>query len=311
MSWGIDYLVDETGQFEVSGDGDAVGDQDAVAGFLQADFKLGERGLLTTGVRHEDVTIDVSGVAPSGEISRSKTLFNLSGSAFLTDTVTLFGGFSQSFSPGDILRVITDGSFATTREVELEFVETDNVELGIRAQGEIWDLEVAAFYSESDNGTSFDEDLNILTQPEEIRGVELSFALRPTESIELGGTYSYADGEVDLDDDGNFDEDLPTTRIAPEKITAFVDYQLLERWRLLGRLLYSGSQSNDSTAFGGGNDIDDYVLVDLYSMFEIGPGQLEIGVTNLFNEAYLPVINQAFNFQFSNVQGPGRRVSLS
>lgn len=311
LTWGIDFLGDETRQFEIVGESDATGDQDALAGFLQAELELADRGLLTAGLRHEDVTVDVTGVTPSGKLSGKKTLFNLSGSAFLTDAVTLFGGFSQSFSPGDILRVIGDGSFATTDEVELEFVETDNFEVGVRRRTEAWDFELVGFYSESDNGTSFDADLNILTQPEEIRGAELSAAVRPSDSLEIGGTYSYIEGEVDLDDDGSFEEDLPTTRIPPEKITAYVEYQALERWRLRGRVLYSGTQSNDSTAFGGGNDIEDYALVDVQSTLDVGPGQLDIGVTNLLNKTYLPVINQAYNFQFANVRGPGRRVSLS
>ncbi|WP_374764117.1 hypothetical protein [Yunchengibacter salinarum] len=40
------------------------------------------------------------------------------------------------------------------------------------------------------------------------------------------------------------------------------------------------------------------------------PGRFELGVTNLFNNHYLPVINQAFNSQFANVRGPGRRISI-
>ncbi len=311
VTWGVDYLNDDTRQFEVSGSEDARGQQDAIAGFAQLEIQLGEFGILTGGIRHEDVSIDVTGVEPSGEISGDETLFNASASLFLTDELTLFGGFSQSFSPGDILRVITDGAFATTDDVELEFVETDNYEAGIRASFDRWSAEAALFFSKSNNGTSFDDDLNIITQPEEIWGFEASVDVQPLKNVGLGGSVSIIKGRVDLDDDGDLDEDLPTTRIPPTKVTAYGTYSPSDKWDLRAQIFYSGTQSNDSTAFGGGNDIDDYFLVDLLSRHEVGPGELTLGVTNLFNNDYLPVINQAYNFQFSNVQGPGRRVSVA
>ncbi len=311
LSWGIDYLADETGQFEIDGPSDAVGDQDAIAGFAQLDLPVGPWGLITAGIRHEAVSIDVTEVMPSGEISGSETLFKVSATAFLTEQISLFGGFNQSFSPGDILRVITDGTFTAIEDVELEFVRTDTVELGLRAQYDRWQAELVGFYSESDNGTSFDEDLNILTQPEQIYGLEASASVRPTDRWEIGGTVAWIQGEVDLDDDGEFDEDLPTTRIPPEKVTAFVAFQPVERVNLRAQLLYSGRQDNKSSAFGGGQRIDDYILLDLYGALAVGPGVVDVGVTNLLDNAYFPVINQAFNAQFANVQGPGRRVSLA
>ncbi|RMB04668.1 TonB-dependent receptor [Eilatimonas milleporae] len=312
VTWGVDYLNDETRQFEVTGAGrSATGDQDAVAGFAQVEVPVGSIGIITGGLRYEDVTIDITEIEPSGEVSGSEALVNLSASAFLSEGLTLFGGFSQSFSPGDILRVVTDGTFDTLEEIELEFVRTDNYELGLRGQYGMVDFTLAGFYSESDNGASFDQDLNILTLPEEIWGFEAAVNVSPADNLRLGGTLSLIDGRTDLDNDGNFDEDLPTTRVPPEKITGYVDYAPKDWWRVFAQIFYSGTQSNNSTAFGGGSEIDDYVLVDLYNNFDIGPGELSVGVTNLFDTAYLPVINQAFNSQFSNVQGPGRRVSLT
>jgi iron complex outermembrane receptor protein len=312
LVWGIDYLTDETSQFPVAGGPETpTGDQDAIAGFAQVEVPLGERAIITAGLRHEDVTIDVSRVDPTGELQGSETLLNASASVFLNDTFTLFGGYSESFSPGDILRILTDGSFGTTDEVELEFVRTENYELGLRAETDRFRGELVTFFSESDNGASFDADLNILTQPEEIWGFEASGYFEVTDQLGVGATYSFVDGEVDLDGDGEFDEDLPTTRIPPEKITAFADYAITDIWDVSTQLFYSGDQSNNSTAFGGGQDIDSYVLIDLHSSIEAGPGRLSVGVTNLLNNDYLPVINQAYNSQFSNVQGPGRRLSIA
>lgn len=102
-------------------------------------------------------------------------------------------------------------------------------------------------------------------------------------------------------------------------MTGSVSYDFLD-WLTAGtQVFYSGTQTNNSGLFGGGCpswldhcfDIDSYFLVDLFSNITVGPGVLNVNVTNLFNNAYLPVINQAYYYQFSNVQGPGRRLSLA
>lgn len=310
ITWGVDYLKDKTNQFAILGDETPNGDQDAIAGFGQIEIPVGELGILTGGIRHESISIDVTDTTPTGEIYGEETLFNASASVFLTEELTLFGGFSQAFSPGDVLRQIRDNTFADIKDLELEFVHTDNYEAGLRAESGNWSASFIGFYSTSDNGTNFDENLRIVTQPERIYGLESSATVRPVDKLQIGGTFTWMQGEVDNDNDGTYDEDLPTVRIPPLKVTGSASYEFLD-WLSAGtQVFYSGTQSNNSNSFGGGSDIDSYFLIDLFSNFAVGPGVLNVNVTNLFNNAYLPVINQAYNFQFSNVQGPGRRLSL-
>ena len=178
VTWGLDYLKDDTSQYDVMGDVDPNADQDAIAGFAQVEIPVGEFGILTGGIRHESMAIDVTGATPNvtGELSASETLFNASASAFLTEEWTLFGGFSQSFSPGDVLRQVNDNNetFATVKDIEFEFVHTSNYEVGLRAESETWNASLIGFFSTTDNGTNFDADLNIRTQPERIYGLESS-----------------------------------------------------------------------------------------------------------------------------------------
>ena len=145
----------------------------------------------------------------------------------------------------------------------------------------------------------------------ERQGVELTATVSPSDTVRFGGTASFIEGEVDVDGDGNLDEDLPTTRIPPMKLTGFIALEPTERLSLRTQFLYSGTQSNDSTAFGGGNEIEDYATIDLLASYDTGFGEVSAGLTNLLNAAYLPVLNQAYNFQFSNVQAPGQRLSLT
>ena len=319
VTWGLDYLKDDTSQYDVMGDVDPNADQDAIAGFAQVEIPVGELGILTGGVRHESISIDMTGAAVNGELSASETLFNASASTFLTEDLTLFGGFSESFSPGDVLRQVNDNTFADIKEIEFEFVHTSNYEAGLRAESGTWNASLIGFYSTTDNGTNFDEDLNILTQPERIYGLEASASIRPVDKLQVGGTFTWMHGEIDNDDDGTYDEDLPSLRIPPVKVTGTVSYEFLD-WLTAGtQVFYSGTQSNNSSLFGGGCpswqdycfDIDSYFLVDLFSNIAVGPGELNVNVTNLFNNAYLPLINQAYHYQFSNVQGPGRRLTLA
>ena len=311
VTWGLDYLKDKTNQFAILEDETPNGDQDAIAGFAQVEIPVGEFGILTGGVRHESISIDVTGTTPTGEISGSETLFNASASAFLTEELALFGGFSQAFSPGDVLRQIRDNTFENIKDLELEFVHTDNYEAGLRAESGNWSASFIGFYSTSDNGTNFDENLRIVTQPERIYGLESSVSVRPLDKLQVGGTFTWMQGEVDKENDGTYDEDLPTVRIPPLKVTGSVNYEFLD-WLSAGtQVFYSGTQSNNSSSFGGGSDIDSYFLVDLFSNIAVGPGELNVNVTNLFNNGYLPVINQAYNAQYANVQGPGRRLTLA
>lgn len=317
--WGVDYLHDETLQSSTDApDTSPELEQDAVAGFVQLEVPVGAWGNVTGGVRYEDITVDASDFTrqdgtfvPGGTLNFDEALFNITGTVFLTDNLDLYGGFSQGFTVAEIGRSITDGTFATASEASSEAQKTDNYELGLRASFERWDASVVGFFSESDNGVSFDQDLNIVKQPEQIWGVEASARVRPMDGLSLGGTVTWLTGEVDLDNDGTFEEDLPTTRIPPLKITANAQYAITEDWSARLQALYSGTQDPDSTQFGGTAEIDDYVVVDLYSSLALGPGKVELGVENLLNNEYTPVINQAFDASFAFARAPGTTVSLT
>ncbi|MDX1654344.1 MAG: TonB-dependent receptor [Candidatus Competibacteraceae bacterium] len=317
--WGVDYLQDETQQTATDApDTSPELSQDALAGFAQLELPIGEWGLINAGVRYEDISVEVSdftnrqGVfVPGGTLEFQEDIYNLTGTFYATENIDLYGGFSQGFTVTEIGRSLTDQTFATAEEAESEAQRTDNYEIGLRAFYDRWDGSIVAFFSESDNGTTFDQNLNIVKQPEEIWGVELAVDMDATDRLRLGGTFTWMEGQVDLDNDGDFEEDLPSTRIPPTKITAYAEYAPNDwsLYRLQG--LYSGDREVDSTQFGGTSDIDSYFLMDAYAGFQAGPGEVQVGVENLLNEDYFPVINQAYDLSFAFAKGPGRTVSLN
>jgi iron complex outermembrane receptor protein len=316
--YGLDVLNDRTVQASLDGRTVVpVMDQTAVAGFGEVEIPVGAWGQIRGGVRHERIDVDVSDVVNRGGIAVdggtlefNETLFNLSAVAFVTDRVEVFGGFSQGFSVGDIGRAIRDGSATDAEQLESEAQKVNNWELGTRGRVGPLDASLTGFFSSSENGTTFQQDLSIVTQPERIWGVEATADVQATERLALGGTFTWQDGEVDLDDDGDFDEDLPTTRIAPIKITGHADYAPTE-WlstRLQG--LYSGNRTPDSTQFGNG-EVDDFVVFDALASVNTGYGTVDVGVENLLNNDYFPVVSQSARLPWGYSKAPGRRVTLT
>lgn len=320
VTWGIDVLADETAQTATDGPTTSpVADQFAIAGFAQVDVPISDWGKISGGIRHENITVDVSdftndfGVpVEGGTLKFNETLFNLTGTVFVTDQIDVYGGFSQGFTVADIVRSITDGTFANATEATSEAQRTDNFELGVRYGDGRFDGSVVGFYSKSDNGTTFATGtLDIAKQPERIWGVEATANARVIDDLLLGATFTWQRGRVDTNDDGTFNEDLPSTRIPPIKITAFADYQPFDWWTARVQISHVGTRNPDSTAFGGTREINSYTVVDAFSSFDVGPGQLDVGIQNLLNNDYTPLINQAFDQPFSQARGPGITASVS
>ncbi|MEM9044209.1 MAG: TonB-dependent receptor [Pseudomonadota bacterium] len=319
VTWGVDLLTDDTTQTATDGPNfSPSADQFAIAGFAQLDVRIGDLGKISGGVRHESISVDVSNFTnefgaqvQGGTLKFNETLFNLTGTLFVTDNIDVYGGFSQGFTVADILRSIRDGSFSQATEAEGEAQRTDNFELGIRYGDDVFDGSLVGFYSKSDNGTTFEAgSIDILKQPERILGVEATASARVLEDLTIGGTFSWLRGKVDTNDDGDFNEDLPSTRIPPVKITGFADYQPFNWWDARIQVTHVGTRDPDSTAFGAGV-VNSYTVVDLYSSFDVGLGDLEVGIQNLLNNDYTPLYNQASALPFSYARGPGITASVA
>lgn len=320
LVWGVDYLRDKAVQKGL--DGPTVVPymkQDAFAGFMELELPLSTIGLVRGGFRHEDITVDVSDIVnrggsfvESGKLNYGKTLFNGSAVFYLTDFLDLFSSFNQSFSVADIGRAIRDAnaSITSASQLESEAQKVDSYEVGLRANKGPVQASVAGFYSSSNNGTTFNRDLSIVKQPERIWGVEGALSYRFNKQWNTGGTVSWAEGEVDLDDNGSFEEDLPSTRISPVKLSGFLEYSPKTWWHNRVQVLYVGDRSSNSTQFGGA-DVNDYTIVDLTTRVAVGPGHLTVAVNNLLNENYFTLVSQASASPFGFAKGPGRIVGIN
>ncbi|WP_143421361.1 TonB-dependent receptor [Halovibrio salipaludis] len=345
LTWGVDYLSDKTDSryYDQSGEIPATSpamDQDAYAGYAQLELPVAESAVLRAGLRHEDISVDVGTVpangssfpnlqghrVESGTLDYSETLFNLGAVYFVSDSVDLFASYSEGFSIADVGRVIRDaGPYRTAPSdpiltfqagsFESEAEKVENYEIGSRYSGERLGVSAAVFYSASNGGTTFDSNLNIQKNDEDIWGVETAADYSVTSATTLGGTLTWAEGIRDTADGGR--KRLPGTRIAPLKVTGYLEDQTLSWWHNRLQLSHIGSrdQFEGSTAFGEG-EVERYTIIDYVARFNAGSGEVTLSVRNLLNEDYYPAVSQSYyqigsaNSATSRIKGQGRTMGV-
>lgn len=259
---------------------------------------------LRGGVRHEWVDVSFGNFTTLGQgndidggsIDYTETTFNAGIVYQPVSSLDLFANYAQAFELPDIglqLRFapvnfgVTDSNLAPRI--------TDNYEIGIRKRWKNMSTSLSAFYSESDLGSVQVENFSLVQQrtPEEIFGIEATADYLFNYQWKAGGTFSWLKG---------FEEDpatgdktaLNSLRIPPIKVTGYVEYSPYTWWDLRLQALYSGKRDDafdDGVGFGG-RSVDDYTILDLYSRFDAGPGDLRVGIENMLNNQYHTVFGQ-------------------
>lgn len=325
LIWGLDYLHDKTQVNDIdapSGTPDAT--LDGVAPFAQLNADIGDRFRVTGGLRYEVMDVEIPDFVNSngfavtgGTVSFNEPLFNVSGSYDISDTVEVFGGFSQGFQLGNLVRFVTDNNVASVASLAAKGQKTNSYEAGLRFTGDAWDITATGFYNRSDNGESYTASLDLVLAPEEVYGFELAGRYDFGNGLVVGGTATWMEGRYDTDGDGRFDTDLGSDRIQPAKITAYAELTPNDWSAYRVQALYSGRRDPDSAQFLGLQTIEPYFLVDAFADFKVGKGTLSVGMENVFNTDYAPVIQQAYSVElygyddYYYVKGPGRTISAS
>jgi iron complex outermembrane receptor protein len=286
--------------------------------FAQGQWDITDRLLISGGVRHENAGFEVDDYTGAfiqtlasppinflptaniegGDRDFSDTTFNAGLVFQASDEVSLFANFAQGFSVVDIGRVLRLPSGFTSVEddfPQLEPQKIDNYEIGVRGDWDSLRFSLAGFFNESELGSSLLVNdagfLEIVRAPERIYGVEATLDWQPSESWQLGGTVSWQEGEFDENDDGDF-EPLSSARISPLKLTSYIENETLPGWRNRLQMVFLGDRDRAFDEGVDGADIEGFITVDYISSIRLGPGNLEIGVENLFNEKYFTVFSQ-------------------
>ena len=231
--------------------------------------------------------------------------------------VGVFANFSQGFSIpnlGSVFSAFTPVDIDDDLSVEPQGV--DNFELGVRAEFGQVQASLAGFYSESDLGSSirFNQETGfseLLRAPQRNYGMEASVDWQPSNVLQLGGYFSWSEGESDPDDDGDY-EALGSLNVPPYKIGLYVENETTPRWTNRLQLLVVGDRDRAIDDGVDAFDIDSYATLDLLSSLRVGDGLLTLGIENLLNTDYLPLTSQerVGRFEERRFAPPGTTVSL-
>jgi iron complex outermembrane receptor protein len=296
--------------------------------FAQIAFRPVERVMLRGGVRHErarmevpDFTTLVGQQVTGGELEFDPTLFNVGAVVDATEALSLYASFSQGFSLTDIglaLRDAPGGAIVGRREMEAQTV--DQYESGVRGMWRSVQASLAAFRTDSELGTtSRGYDQPVVRAPERVYGVEATLDVQPARELGLGGTFGWTEGESFVASDSSWHA-MNGYRIQPWKATAYAEHRTLPGWSNRVQVLYSGDRDRaytdrinpDRVGFGE-RAVESYWVADWITRVEVGPGTLGLGVQNVLNRQYFPVVSQLLRTggNSSYTAARGRTLNLS
>lgn len=231
----------------------------------------------------------------------------------MTDALSVFADFAQGFSVADVGLVLRDAPAGlSVKALNPEAQKVDSYEIGVRGEWETIQASLAAFYNQSDLGTTFDRNtLEVIRAPERVYGLEAAVDMQVSDRWNIGSTLSLVEGENDVDGDDEY-QALNGFRINPLKLTAYVENETAPGWQNRLQLLYSGNRVralDDGVNFRG---VGDYVTLDLISSLKLGSGTLRLGIQNLLDNQYFTPTSQLLRTRNNDsyTAAPGRTISL-
>ena len=289
------------------------------------------------GIRLENINIDIpdyttiyiypNGGTPQGnvaveggELKYDATTFNAGLRYNRLSQFKPFVSFSQSFSIADLGRTLRSATENTVGNISSEAVIANNYEAGFNSYFGRTSITGAYFLSTSELGATYREVngiFQIARQPEKVYGFELAVDTKLSDRWDLGSSLSWTEGELDSQDNGNYDTWMNGDRIPPLKTVSYLAYNVYNKLNVRLSHIYSGSRDrfdpkdNGSYTYGQGpvESINLFNLTANYKMTK--ETSLGLGVENLFNEDYYLPISQWDARPQNYVKGNGARLSLS
>ncbi|WP_298716323.1 TonB-dependent receptor [Chitinophaga sp.] len=341
--YGLDFMNDITNQDLVDGRTWAPEmDMKNYAPYAQLKTTIFRHWVLKAGARFENINIDVPDYTTI--ISKNNTTGeynvggvavkggNLSYNAFVYNAGLRYNewtffkpflSYSQSFSIADLGRTLRSAKENTLSLINSKAVIAHNYEIGASSTLGPVNLEAAYYISTSKLGSSYvltDGRFEIARNPEKVYGFEFAADARLLKNLQAGATYSFVEGKIDKDNNGNYkdaaDAWMGGDRIAPQKITAFVQYEpiapLSLRLQMLQALKRDRFEPNDKGLYVyPQGPVNSFAIFSLFSSFRFdGHSSVTLGVENLFNKDYYTVFSQWDARDENYVKGNGARVNL-
>jgi len=346
LTYGLDAQRDVTSQPLVDGR-TWVPEMDMfnLAPFIQTKFTFMDKLVLKGGIRYEKVNISVDeyatlptrntatgAVTPSmnvkgGELKYNTLVSNVGLRYNLSDYFSPYVSFSQGFSVADVGLALRAARVDDVSKINTEAVIVDNYEAGFVTRYKKLRFEATGYISKSSLGANsvYNNGVFVVVRaPERIYGFELAADMQVTRDLDAGLSYTYVEGKLDANDDGKYDGDadeyLPGQRIAPPKLTGYLDYTILSgKMNLL--VQYTGIMKRERFARNSSGSYDFYKApVRPYNLVNLAVGyhlnettSLNLGIENLTNEDYFTARSQwgAFNDSYTKGKGASYRLTLN
>lgn len=332
--YGIDALNDVTAQPLVDGRVWVPEmDMKSVAGFLQTKWVIANDLIIKAGVRKENIDLSVDDyrtlklcktatqcsvpISVKGDtVDYNATTYNVGIKYNLDEKFSPFLNYSQGSDISDIGRLLRSATVNDIGLIQTQASIIDNYEIGFNSQFDAVRLEVAAYRSTSELGTTnkFNEVTGVyepVRAPQEIWGYEALVDYTISPPLKLLATYSYVEGK-------NTEADiyLGSKQISPPKATANLNWQPTDTLSLTLSYLYVGDRKrfepNDNSKYvGDQGPVDNYTVFNLSGQYQFADNWKSfIGVENLFNQDYFPPRAQSYTYGGYNIKGLGTTATV-
>ncbi|MBB6500881.1 TonB-dependent receptor [Pedobacter cryoconitis] len=331
VTYGVDILNDITKQDLVDGRGFVPEmNMKNYAPYAQLKTFLFRNLIFKTGARYENISLSIpdyttipfgaykGGVAVKGaDLSYNALVFNAGLRYAKWNVFNPFVSFSQGFSLYDLGRTLRLSVVDDIRKIETKAIITNNYEVGFSSNWKKLSFTGAYYISTSDLGSSLKDVNGVATAeraPERVNGFEATANYEFLVNLSLSAGYSHLKGTKEVNGEK---VSLPATRIAPDKFTSSVNYSPFKTWDLSLFWIYSGNgtafkpDAKGNYALGEG-PIKSFNFFNLYTAYHFTPkATLKLGIDNLFNADYYPVLSQGKVRTDSYIKANGARYNLT
>ncbi|WP_285007956.1 TonB-dependent receptor [Pedobacter faecalis] len=333
LTYGLDLLNDRTNQ--VLTDGRVyIPDMNMLnlAPYAQFNIDLLNQFVLKAGVRHENADVKVkdfntiatgpdgagSIAVSGGKIPYNATTFNAGLRYNRYEIFNPFISFSQGFAINELGRILRRATSNTLESIATDPIITNNYEAGFSSRLGMVNLTASYYVSTSRLGANLVDVGGFLVaqrEPERIHGYEIAADVNVSEQWTAGGSYSYVEGKAEQADGTKVY--MNGLRIAPPKATAYLGYRPLSALDMKLYWVYTDGRdrfnvrANNLYANSEG-PVEPVSLFNLTAAYRINAQwSAGLGVENLLNNAYYPVVSQYRAIDAEYVRGNGATMSLN
>lgn len=306
-------------------------DMTNAAFFLQTKWNVQDDWVVKVGVRHENIELEVDDyntlklcrsadvcsvplAVTGGKLDYEATTYNVGLRHIGNELFSPFVNFSQGADISDIGRLLRTATVPDISLIRTEASVIDNYEVGFSSQFANWMLTVAAYRSTSELGTTnkYDPATGVympVRAPQKIWGYEATLDYEVSDSLKVGGGYSWLEGK-----DTEKDAYLGAKQISAPKLTAYADWQPTAQSKLSLSYLHVGDRDRfepvDGDYVGDQGPINSYDVVNLSGRYYFDAWEVYAGIENLLNKDYYPASSQGYTYSGYNTKGLGTTLNL-